>query len=326
VRDGLAPPGFIVCRETAAPIGDVRGAEDGELAQAHEAALRSRKPPVGDRASLLDVKIEMARRALQDCRLCPHECGVDRTAGGRGFCGVGPRAQIGAQMVHLGELPDLVPAYSVFLSGCTMRCVYCRKPDLLERPEEGEVLEPAAFAREVEEGAARGARTLKLLGGTPEPSVHALLQALRQLRTPLPLVWESTMFIAPQCLRLLRGVVDLFVANVRYGNDTCARELSGIDRYVTPAMEALREVSRWSDVTLRHLILPGHVECCTMPLAAMLEELLPDVELVLLDQYRPFWRAFEHPTLSRRLSDDERGAAIEAVSARKRLWRLSDLT
>ncbi|MGC9318561.1 MAG: radical SAM protein, partial [Armatimonadota bacterium] len=315
------------CRATAVSPDNLRTATDEELTAAHSAGLQAlgcRSDPAAG-ASLLDVKMELARRALRDCRLCPHDCGVNRLAGERGLCGVGEQTHVAAEMVHLGELPDLVPAYSVFLGGCTMRCLYCRKPDLLERPDEGEVLEPERFARNVAAGARDGARTLKLLGGTAEPHLHAILRALRALNTALPVMWESTMFIAPQCLELIRGCVDLFIANMRYGNDDCARELSGVAEYVRPAMAAVREIGRWADVTLRHLVLPGHIDCCTAPLAKMLEDALPDVELVLLMQYVPFWRAWERPELSRRLTEHERRRAVAVVSERKRLWSVGDL-
>jgi len=326
VRDGLAAPGYERCRATPVRVRDVRGASDDALSAAHHEGL-AELVDGGEPAlpSLLDVKVELARRALAECRLCPHECGVDRLVGETGFCGVGARAHIGSQMVHLGELPDLVPAYSVFLAGCTMRCLYCRKPDLLDRPREGEPLEPETFAASVRAGVGEGARTLKLLGGTPEPHLHALLSGLRALDVSLPVMWETTMFASPQCLEIARGTVDLFIANLRYGNDECARELAGVEGYLDPALAALREVSTWTDVTLRHLVLPGHIDCCTAPLAEMLEQALPDVEMVLLMQYVPFGRAWGRPELARRLTPADRERAVEAVAARKRLWSVGDL-
>ncbi|MGD9497398.1 MAG: radical SAM protein, partial [Armatimonadota bacterium] len=289
VRDGLAPAALERCRARPAGIAGLRAASDGELAAAHAEGM-VRIPGGGEPVSpsLLDVKIELARRALADCRLCPHECGVNRLTGEVGFCGVGAEAHVAAQMVHLGEQADLVPAYSVFLAGCTMRCLYCRRPDLLARPQEGESLGPDAFAASVRAGVEEGARTLKLLGGTPEPGVHAILRGLRALDVSLPVMWESTMFMASQCLQIIRGTIDLFIANLRYGNDDCARELAGVESYLEPALGALREVSEWAVVTLRHLVLPGHIDCCTAPLAEMLEEALPEAELVLLMQYVPF--------------------------------------
>lgn len=292
VRDGDAPPAFMRLRD----------------------------------AGLLDARIEAAERALADCRLCPHECGVNRAAGEVGECGVSADAHVAAEMVHLGEVPDLAPAWTVFLSGCTMRCCYCRKWELIERPNGGRVLKPEWFAAAAERAVREGARTMKLLGGTPEPHVAALLRALRETNVPLPVMWESTMFISPQCLRLIEGTVDLFIANLRYGNDTCARELSGVRDYVAPALDALRDVMQWTDVIVRHLVLPGHVECCTRLLAEMLEEVAPEVELTLLMQYVPLWRAAEHPPLNRRLTDEERDAAVRAVGSAKERWSVADLT
>ncbi len=242
-----------------------------------------------------------------------------------GWCGVGSEAHVAADLVHLGEVAELAPAWTVFLSGCTMRCVYCRKWELIEQPQAGRVLEPRWFAERARQARAEGARTIKLLGGTPEPHVAALLAAMGEMDAPLPVIWESTMFMSVQCLSLIEGTVDLFIANLRYGNDECARELSGVAEYVAPALAALREVMRWSEVRIRHLVLPGHIDCCTRPLAAMLEEIAPELELELLMQYVPFWRAGDHPPLDRRLTEAERSAAIAAVSEVKQRWRVVDL-
>ncbi len=329
IRDGLEAPGFVRCRSTLTEVADVASATDAELWIAHDEALgllsdHSEVLP-DDTVSLLDVKVELARRALSDCRLCPNDCGADRLAGEVGACGVGAHAHVAASMVHLGEVGHLAPAWTIFLSGCTMRCAYCRKWELVAEPATGRRLDAEWFAGAASEARGDGARTLKLLGGTPEPHVYHVLNALRATAEPLPVVWESTMFMSPQCLRLVEGVVDLFVANVRYGNDECARELSGVDAYVEPALAALRNVMQWTDVTTRHLVLPGHIDCCTRPLAEMLEQVAPKIEMTLQLQYVPFWRAVEYPPLDRRLTDEERRAAVGAVSAVKRKWCVVDL-
>lgn len=290
-----------------------------------EAVRDGHELPAFMRSGDIAAKLRQAREALTNCRLCPHECGANRLAGETGWCGVGPQAHVAADLVHLGEVPALAPAWTVFLSGCTMRCVYCRKWELLEQPQVGRVLEPRWFADRARQAQAEGARTIKLLGGTPEPHVAALLAAMGEMDARLPVIWESTTFMSSQCLSLIEGTVDLFVANLRYGNDACARELSGVPEYVAPALGALGEVMRWSDVRIRHLILPGHIDCCTRPLAAMLEEVAPEFEMELLMQYVPFWRARDYPPLDRRLTEDERRAAVAAVSEVKETWRVVDL-
>ena len=329
VRAGLEPPAFMRCRAGAVDLGDPATASDDELRRAHQtgmADLRRGLASAGHAgASLLDVKAELARRALRRCRLCPNDCGVDRTSGEVRRCGVGARAHVAAEMVHLGEVEELAPAHAIFLSGCTMRCIYCRRWELIEHPDQGDVLEPAWFAERVRKARSAGARAIKLLGGTPEPHVAALLDALRSLDVALPVVWESTMYISEQCLGLIEGTVDLVVANLRYGSDQCARELSGVGRYVEPALTALRHAMRWTDVTVRHLVLPGHIDCCTRPLAEMLQGIAPEVEMMLLMQYVPFWQAADHPPLDRRLTAREREEAVAAVGSVKERWSVSPL-
>ena len=331
VRDGLEPPAYARCRSTPVNLNEPASAPDAELEGAHRDGLRAMHSSCDPRGtvaqpSLLDLKIELAQRELRHCRLCPQMCGVDRAAGELGFCGVGAEAHVAAHMVHLGEMADLVPAFSVFLSGCTMRCIYCRKHELIEHPRSGQVLEPGWFAEAVAIGRDEGARTLKLLGGTPEPHTAALLECLKALPINLPVMWESAMYISPRGLDLIEGIVDLFIANLRYGNDDCARELSGVDRYLGPAMAAVQRALEFADVTIRHLVLPGHIDCCTRPLAAMLQEVAPEIEMVLLFQYVPFWHALKHPQLSRRLTDAERQHAVEVVSERKESWSVAPLS
>ena len=262
----------------------------------------------------------------RSCSLCPQDCRVNRASDQRGACGVGAQSFFAHDFLHLGEDEQLVPTYAVFLGGCTMHCLYCRKWRLLLEPDNGMPLD-ANFPPRVANAESAGARSLKFLGGTPEPHLPNLLSALRTLNSPLPIIWESSMFLSEQCLRLALGTVDLFLANLRYGSDDCAFALSGVRNYVETARQATLRAAAYVPVLIRHLVLPGHLDCCTAPTLTWAAQHLwspkrprrpgdfPREAFQLLFQYVPHHRVFDHPELglSRRLTPEERQQAQQIL-------------
>lgn len=293
----------------------------------HQALLGTQRPRGFPDASdeLLALKLELATALASPCRLCARECGVDRPAGERGFCGVGWPGRIGEEHIHFGELPQYLPTHSVFLSGCTMHCVYCRKGRIVADADQGRPFEPDAFAQVVEARRLQGARSLKLLGGTPEPQLPQVIRLLRALPHRLPVLWETTMYVTPAVAELYVGLIDCLVCNVRYGADACAEALSEAPGYVDVAREAMRAIAGRIPVSLRHLALPGHADCCTAGVAATLQELFPDDPLVLLTQYEPFGAAMGDPVLGHALTRDEAQYALQVARRHKekvQVWEL----
>ena len=205
--------------------------------------------------------MEVAR----ECRLCARACGVNRPAGELGYCGVGWPGCVAQEHIHFGEVAQIIPTHSIFFAGCTMRCVYCRKMALASDAEHGTPWNPAELAATVERRRRQGARTLKLLGGTPEPQLPQVLELFAALETRMPVAWETTMYLSPEAVELLAGVVDYLICNVRYGNDDCAWRLSDAPGYVGVVREAFGRLGGWVSLGLRHLVLPGHADCCTRP-------------------------------------------------------------
>ncbi len=269
----------------------------------------------GAGASLLALKAELARRALSCCRLCGHRCGADRASGVRGSCGVGVTPRVASAFLHGGEEPELVPSHTVFFAGCTMGCDYCQNWDIAFRPEAGSPTDAPALARLFEAGQASGGRNLNLVGGDPTPNLHTILEALALTAAATPVVWNSNMYMEEEAARLLDGVVDVYLADLRYGNDECARRLSGVGRYSEVVRRAVGEAHRQTDVMLRHLVLPGHVECCTRPVIEWVGANIPGVYFNLMFQYRPCHFAARHPELGRGLTSGERELALKLAQA-----------
>ncbi len=295
-----------------------------DLWREHDSLL-ARQQPFGFldiSPELLAVKEEIALVLASPCRLCARQCGVDRPARERGWCWVGWPGRIGEEHIHFGELEELIPTHSVFFSGCTMGCVYCRKQELINEPGAGMPFEPEAFAATVQARIRQGARSPKLLGGTPEPQLPAVFQLLRSLPERLPVALETTMYIPPEVVRLYEGALDVLICNVRYGQETCAVRLSHAPGYVRLSRRALEQAAGRFRVSLRHLVLPGHIDCCTAGVARTLQELFPSEPLMLLTQYTPFGAAMRDPLLGRNLTDADRDKALAVARANKDLVEL----
>src|SRR5689334_19814601 len=105
-----------------------------ELWQLHDEARQSGGVVQGH-SNLLQLKAHLAREALRDCRLCERNCGIDRLKGETAYCGVAEQSYVGSEFIHMGEEPELVPSYAVFLAGCTFHCVYCQAHKVAFNPQ-----------------------------------------------------------------------------------------------------------------------------------------------------------------------------------------------
>jgi putative pyruvate formate lyase activating enzyme len=272
---------------------------------------RDAHDPADPGRSLLDAKIARAREVMSSCMLCGRRCGADRLAGETGTCGVGAASRVASEFIHMGEEPELVPSHTIFFAGCTMRCVYCQNWDLAMDASAGLPTDPVALARNVEERHGEGARNVNVVGGDPTPNILTILEMLAALEVDEPLVFNTNMYLSDETLDILEGVVDVYLADFRYGSDACARRYSGVDHYWATVTRAFERAADHAEIMLRHLVLPGHLECCTGPIMAWVSEHLPGVYFNLMFQYRPDYRASQYPEMDRRLTPAERERALD---------------
>jgi putative pyruvate formate lyase activating enzyme len=301
------------------PVDASLDGDEDTLWAAHDKGLR--EPTDRNGQTLMDVKVELADRMLSNCRLCERECGADRKAGERGHCGVlGPR--ISSEFIHMGEEPELVPSYTVFFSGCTFNCVYCQNWDISTRPDAGTEISPKTLARKIESkdprfGGGRAstafsghARNINWVGGDPTSNLPFILETLNECRANLPQVWNSNMYLTEKSMRLLDGIVDVYLSDFKYGNDECAQLLSNAARYTSVVKRNHIIARSQAEMIIRHLVLPGHLDCCTRPVLTWIAENLVDVKVNVMAQYRPEHRAKEFPGISRSLRLGEYESAV----------------
>jgi putative pyruvate formate lyase activating enzyme len=282
---------------------------------------------LGDDA--LHQRAEQARSLLTPCLVCPRQCRVDRLAGEAGDCRTGRDAEVASFGPHFGEEPPLVGSRgsgTIFFSGCNLACLFCQNHDISQegagRPVDAGEL--AAIALELQ---ARGCHNLNLVSPTHiMPQALAGLAAARARGLTVPVVWNCGGYEAVETLRLLDGVVDIYMPDVKYWDAATGESLSGVPDYPDRAREALREMHRQvGDLVLdpagravrgllvRHLVLPVDRAGTAHWMSFLARELSPHTWVNVMGQYRPAHRAAGVPGMDRRPTAGEMRRAAEAA-------------
>ena len=266
---------------------------------------------------------------LKHCTLCPRRCGVDRTADRRGFCGAGRLARVARTMLHTWEEPCLVGAHgagAVFFAHCTLRCVYCQNHEISHEGHGREMTEEelaAAFLALQ----AQGAATLDLV--TPTHYTPQILNALARARSEgltIPVVWNTGGYETEENIARLAGAVDIYLPDLKYNAEESGRLYSAAPDYAAAAFSALRAMVEQvgalqfaadgrllRGVLVRHLVLPGHRHESIALVRRLWEAFGDRIQLSLMRQYTPLYRAAEFPPLHRRLTTFEYESVVDVA-------------
>ncbi|HSR11657.1 MAG TPA: radical SAM protein [Thermodesulfobacteriota bacterium] len=284
--------------------------------------------PTLDR-SQFHSRVESLREMLGRCEMCPRRCGVDRLAGETGFCGVGPEILLARALPHFGEEPPVSGsrgAGTVFLSSCNLRCVYCQNHQISHSCG-GAKMTPAQLSGALLELQRRGCHNIEAV--TPTPQVPQFVESVylaREAGLYLPLVYNCGGYEDRETIKLLDGIVDVYLPDFKYGLDDAARELSGVDDYCRHAADAIGEMvgqvgtdlrtdgeiaSR--GIIIRHLVLPGMPQNSIAALERIKKEFSADVPLSLMAQYTPTAAMRSHPALAGRLTRPEYDFVVNAA-------------
>jgi len=287
----------------------------------------------------LREKVEEALEALRDCTLCPRDCHVDRLANRFAVCRVGRYARVSSFFPHFGEedvLRGWAGSGTIFFAWCNLRCVFCQNYETSQMGEGVEVgpRELAAMMLRLQE---LGCHNINFV--TPEHVVPQILEALPHaieggLR--LPLVYNTSSYDSLHSIRLLDGVVDVYMPDFKlWGREHARKYLLAPDypevaRQVIRAMHEQVGVLKVNEdglarrgVLVRHLVMPELLED-TRQILRWLAELSPDTYLNVMDQYRPAWKARTEPKyaeINRPITRREYQQAL-AYAREVGLWRL----
>lgn len=287
------------------------------------------------RNGILEERAESACDILTACCLCPRGCGINRLRGEQGFCRAGSVAEISGYGPHFGEEPPLVGrngSGTVFFTHCTMCCIFCQNYRTSQLGEGGPV-SAEELGRIFLRLQDMGCHNINLV--SPTHYVPQILEALvcaADGGLTVPLVYNTGGYDCVDTLRLLEGVVDIYMPDAKFGDETVARRLTGASGYPQSMMAAIREMHRQvGDLVLdaggiaqrgmivRHLVLPGGFAGSRDIFRFLADEVSPCTYVNIMDQYRPEWKACtceDAPELCRRVTKAEyEGAVQEAVGA-----------
>jgi len=233
------------------------------------------------------------------CTLCPRRCGVDRSVR-TGFCGLGKDMLIARIAPHLWEEPPVSGSRgtgAVFFSGCTLRCAYCQNGEISHR-NQGRPFTPRGLADSLKRLEDLGMQSISLITATP--FVPAILDALSLYRPSLPLVWNSSGYESLETLRMLNGIIDVYLPDLKHYSSRMGALCAGAPDYFAVASRAIPEMCRQTGspvydengimlrgTLVRHLILPSLTGESMKLLTWVKDTLPPGTPVSLMRQYLP---------------------------------------
>lgn len=213
----------------------------------------------------------------------------------------------------------------VFYAGNGVLIHNCQNHDISqERPFQGLAVDGVKLALIMKELRREGVRNINHVGGDPTPNLHVILDGIRRLDINVPQLWNSNMYCSIETMRLLREVIDIWLPDMKYGNNKCALKYSAAPKYWEVVTRNLKLAHEWGDIIVRHLVMPNHVECCTKPVLRWIAENLPRSLVNIMEQYRPEHLVLRYPErwpeIARRPSPKELEEAYSYASNLGIVW------
>jgi putative pyruvate formate lyase activating enzyme len=289
----------------------------------------------------LSGKVRQAETILKDCTLCPRNCRIDRTNGKKGFCKTGDKPFISSWNPHFGEERPLVGASgsgTIFLGHCNLGCVFCQNWTISHLGEGAEMsFEALASVMLALQG--MGCHNINLV--TPTHQIPMILRSLsiaagKGLR--IPIVYNCGGYESLEAIRLLDGVVDIYMPDFKYADPGVAFRYSRAEDYPADAKVVIKEMHRQvgdlvmgsrgiatRGLLIRHLVLPEQIAGTAEIARFIAEEISKHTYTNIMDQYRPCYKASEHPPLDRRITSKEFTEAV-TLALKAGLTRLDDVT
>ncbi len=278
----------------------------------------------------LQQRIEAAYKLLEKCRVCPRRCGVNRLKDERtGFCRSGLDPVISSVGPHHGEEPPLSGTKgsgTIFFTNCNLQCVYCQNYPISQMGNGAErtVGELACRMLYLQE---QGCHNLNLV--TPTHFMPQILKALgiaKERGFELPVVYNTSGYDSLESLRLLDGIIDIYLPDMRYSDNAAAMKYSAAPHYLEINRAAIKEMFRQvgnlaldrdgiatRGLIIRHLVLPDRLSGTEGVMKFLADEVSKDVYISLMAQYFPAYRANEFKGLGRRVRHDEYEEAYQIM-------------
>ena len=272
-------------------------------------------------------RVKEGYESLRSCRLCPRECGVNRLKNETGFCRTGKVTKVASFNSHLGEEPPISGSKgsgTIFFSSCNMHCLFCQNYPISQLGH-GSKTTPHGLARMMLSLQDKGCHNINLV--TPShvvPQFIAGLYIAAKGGLRLPVVYNSSGYDGLESLKLLDGIIDVYMPDIKYSNNDNASKLSRAKDYWKSSTWAVTEMHRQvgdlkvdskgiahSGLIIRHLVLPNNLSGTEKVLEFIAEKISNETYISLMSQYFPANKAVENPSLNRRVSKKEFAEAVK---------------
>jgi len=280
----------------------------------------------------LQRRAEQALAKLADCTLCPRRCAVDRTSGKTGICKTGRWAKVASYNSHFGEEAPLVGrkgSGTIFFSHCNLLCTFCQNFEISHLGE-GQELDDHQLAAIMLDLQQSGCHNINFV--TPSHVVPQILSALvvaARQGLKIPLIYNCGGYDRVETLRMLEGIVDVYMPDFKFWNPTTAKDTCNAPDYPGVARKALVEMHRqvgdlqidresglaYKGILVRHLVLPGGLAGTARIMQFIADRISTDTYVNVMAQYRPCGRAKEMPELANALSPVDYDEAVRATKA-----------
>ena len=284
----------------------------------------------------LHRRIQLLNETLKTCRLCPRKCEVNRFNGETGYCGAKLDLMVSSAFPHFGEESPLVGHFgsgTIFLTHCNLLCIFCQNHDISHLGK-GEHFTLSDMSRTMVKLQELGCHNINFVTPTHyAPQILSSLPEAIEMGLRLPIVYNCSGYESIEVIRLLDGVVDIYMPDIKYLDETYARRFSNALDYPRVIKEVLKEMHRQvgdlamnsegiaeRGLLIRHLVMPGGVASSERVLKFIAEEISVHSYVNIMNQYRPEYRAHEFAEINRRITHKE---YIEAIQLAKkfRLYR-----
>lgn len=277
--------------------------------------------------NLVDLCRELSNRMLGHCNFCRWNCRVDRRRGTKfGTCKLAEESRVSSYFHHSGEeliYRGRLGSGTIFFTSCNMRCAFCQNGDISTDKDNGEAVSARTLATMAWLLRMEGCHNVNWVGGEVTIHLHSIVEAIalleelrpdaedlriavevksdyasRYRRDPehalfrgafnAPMLWNSNFFMSAEAMKILRLLMDVWLPDLKFGPGRCAVHLSRTPWYWETVTANMQLIHSWGeDFTIRHLVMPDHVECCTRPVLEWIAETMPDVPVNIMDQYHP---------------------------------------
>lgn len=277
----------------------------------------------------LKDRVKILKNKLKHCELCPHRCKVNRLNGEKGYCKTLENVVVASFSPHFGEEPELVGQYgsgTIFFSHCNLECVFCQNYDI-SYCGEGEEISIEDLSNIMLYLQRKGCHNINLVSpGHIIPQIVEAIFLASQNGLNIPIVYNSNGYDLVETLKLLDGIIDIYMPDIKFGNDDIAFKYLGVKNYYKYAKDAIKEMYRqvndlktynnniaYKGILIRHLVMPQNIADTEKIINFIAEELSKDTYVNIMSQYYPTHKAFKYKEINRRINNNEYITALNAA-------------